>query len=50
METDIRRLSTAPDGTFCGTLRIMGKTGKCAANMPINEADIVFGFVQFAEF
>lgn len=46
----IRKMSTAPDGMLCGTLRIRAETSKCVANMPISEADIVFRFVQFAKF
>lgn len=40
----IRKLSKAPDGTLCGTLRIQAEAGKCAAHMPASEADIVFRF------
>ena len=41
----IRKLYKAPDGTLCGTLRVRVETSKCAANMPISEADIVFKFM-----
>jgi Mn-dependent DtxR family transcriptional regulator len=45
----IRKLSRAPDGTLCGTLRIQAEAGKCVASMPVSEADIVFRFVLGAE-
>ena len=40
----IRKLSLAPDGTLCGTLRIRAEAGKCGAGMPVSEADILFSF------
>jgi len=40
----IRKLSLAPEGTLCGTLRIRAEAGKCGAGMPVSEADILFSF------
>lgn len=41
----LRKLYVTPDSTLCGTLRIKVETSRCAANMPISEADVVFKFV-----
>ncbi len=41
----INKLSKAPDGTLCGTVRILAEASRCVANMLASEADIVFRFV-----
>jgi Mn-dependent DtxR family transcriptional regulator len=40
----VHKLSKAPDGVLCGTLRIQAEAGRRVSYMPPSEADIVFRF------